>query len=142
MTGDFVIGDLGSSEEEGLHAPLFLASSASSSAASLCTSVEEGLHLRPSSSHCRFVPRRERDRPSQCSSDKTVDFGTFPNVMNPPPPPQKKRSILAPLTFPIVKNNAVKHKSTKKSVFFLKKKAQRKIGAEIDRLSGERGVQI
>ena len=35
---------------------------------------------------------------------------TFPNVKN-PPPPLKKRSILAPLTFPNVKNNAGKHKS-------------------------------
>ena len=36
------------------------------------------------------------------------------------PPTKKKRSILAPLTFPNVKNNAGKHKNTKKSVFFLK----------------------
>ena len=37
-----------------------------------------------------------------------------------PSPPQKKRSILAPLTFPNVKNNAGKHKSTKKVSIFLK----------------------
>ena len=56
----------GTSEEEGLHTcPLphilrggFLATS------SRGTSVEEGLHLRLSSTHCRFVPRRERGKPS------------------------------------------------------------------------------
>ena len=35
--------------------------------------------------------------------------------LNPTSPPKKKRSILAPLTFLNVKNNAGKHKSTKKS---------------------------
>ena len=51
------------SEEEGLHAALFLTTSASTSATSLCTSEEEGLH-RPSSSQSRHVPRRKRERPS------------------------------------------------------------------------------
>ena len=55
------------------------------------------------------------------STKNTVDFGTvdLPECQE-APPPKKKRSILAPLTFPNVKNNAGKHKSTKKSVFFLK----------------------
>ena len=39
----------------------------------------------------------------------------WPSVMSRTHPPTKKRSILAPLTFPNVKNNAGKHKSTKKS---------------------------
>ena len=68
---------------------------------------------------------------------------TFPNVKNPPPPPKKavdfgtvdlpecqeapsphpkKKSILAPLTFPNVKNNAGKHKSTRRSVFFRRRR--------------------
>ena len=51
---------------------------------------------------------------------KTVDFGTvdLPECQEPRLLLPKKRSILAPLTFPNVNNNAIKHKSTKKSVFF------------------------
>ena len=52
MAGGFVIDDRGYIGRKGIAPALFLASSASSSAVSLCTSVEEGLHLRPSSSHC------------------------------------------------------------------------------------------
>ena len=43
---------------------LFLTWVRGTSATSLCTSVEEGLHLWPSSTHRRRVPRRERERPS------------------------------------------------------------------------------
>ena len=54
----------GTSEEEGLHTTLFLTFSRWPSCSTPGTSEEEGLAPLPSSSHCRFVPRRERDRPS------------------------------------------------------------------------------
>ena len=54
----------GTSEEEGLHTALFLTLSRWPSCSSPGTSEEEGLAPLPSSSHCRWVLRRKRDRPS------------------------------------------------------------------------------
>ena len=52
----------GTSEEEGLHTTLFLTCSRWPSCSTPGTSEEEGLAPLLSSSHCRYVPRRERDR--------------------------------------------------------------------------------
>ena len=62
----------GTSEEEGLHTALFLTLSRWPSTSSPGTSEEEGLAPLPSSSHCRWVLRRRRDRPSSSQSQRVL----------------------------------------------------------------------